>query len=111
MTLSPNFSLLFNLCISCLELLAISLEVRKAKKVMGLTLKQYIQHIIQLGGGLPLDAIRKNKAKQLNKDHVMLLVKKKNVNAISLYEKLGFKKYQEGIMMNGIEGIYYVKYL
>ena len=33
---------------------------------MGLTLKQYVQHIIQLGGGLPLDAIRQNKAKELD---------------------------------------------
>ena len=42
MSLSPTNSLIFNLCISCLELLAISLEVRKAKKVMGLTMIQYI---------------------------------------------------------------------
>ena len=66
MTLSPNISLLFNLGISCFELLSISLEVRSAKKAMGLSLKQYVQHIIQLGGGLPLDAIRQNKVKELD---------------------------------------------
>ena len=63
--------------------------------------------------GIGTQMIKKviNKAKQSNKDHVMLLVKKKNKKAIHLYEKLGFKKYQEGIMLNGIQAIYYVKYL
>jgi ribosomal protein S18 acetylase RimI-like enzyme len=52
-----------------------------------------------------------NKAKQLNKDHVMLLVKAHNKKAINLYEKLDFRKHQKGMLMGGIEAIYYVKYL
>ena len=52
-----------------------------------------------------------NKAKQLNKDHVILLVKAHNKKAINLYEKLGFRKHQRGMLMGGIEAIYYVKYL
>ena len=52
-----------------------------------------------------------NKAKKSGKDHIILQVKKNNIPAIKIYEKLGFTKYFEGINENGEEAIIYVYYL
>ena len=52
-----------------------------------------------------------NKAKKSGKDHIILQVKKNNIPAIKIYEKLGFTNYFEGINENGEETIIYVYYL
>ena len=62
-----------------------------------------------LGTKLVLDVI--NKAKKMGKDHIILQVKKNNIHAIKIYEKLRFTKYLEGLNENNEESIIYVYYL
>ena len=52
-----------------------------------------------------------NAAKKANYDHIILHVLKDNIPAIKIYQKLGFRKYIEGMNQDGKLTIIYVLYL
>ena len=62
-----------------------------------------------IGTQLVLNVI--NAAKKAGKDYIILHVLKDNIPAIKIYQKLGFRKYMEGINQDGYITIIYVLYL
>ena len=62
-----------------------------------------------IGNKLLRQAIKYSKQKK--KDHIILQVYNKNINAIELYKKNGFKKYKEGINSNNEKLSFYIYYL
>jgi len=52
-----------------------------------------------------------NAAKKASYDHIILHVLKDNIPAIKTYQKLGFRKYMEGMNQDGYITIIYVLYL
>ena len=52
-----------------------------------------------------------NAVKKARYDHIILHVLKDNIPAIKIYQKLGFRKYMEGMNQDGKITIIYILYL
>eukprot|EP00944_MAST-04C_sp_MAST-4C-sp1_P014784 g14784.t1 len=63
--LSPGESLLLSLIISAISLLRLAISVYITTQSMGITFRQYFQHLLALGSGLDFSAITSNEATEL----------------------------------------------
>ena len=63
--LNTSQTLILSLSLSLASLIRLIISVYITTQAMGISVRQYLQHLIELGGGLNLDAIRLNKIETL----------------------------------------------